>query len=109
MAVQTEQVREIVDFAPEGLLVTSFQLNTDATEFTSPDLLDTSFDSLIHTAESRRKEIEDTLSHQGEASIRQDLTKVRDFYRNDFDRTGTNGLAIYSCAGQDFWEVVQLP
>lgn len=109
MAVETHEVREIIDFAPEGFLVTSFYLNTDGGEFPSDDLLETSFDSLIHTAESRRKDIEDSLSHDGKESIRGDLAKIRDFFANDFDRTDTNGLAIFSCSGQDFWEVIQMP
>lgn len=109
MAVQTDEVRELIDFAPEGFLVTSVYLNTDATEFVSDDLVDTSFDSLMHAAESRRKEIEDGLSHEGEESLRSDLAKIREFYAEKFDRTDTNGLAIFSCSGEDFWEVVHMP
>ena len=109
MAVQTDQVRNLVDFAPEGFLVTSFYLNVDAGEFTSQDLLQTSFDSLIHDAESQRKEVEETLSHDAVESLRSDLDKIRHFFDEDFERQDTNGLAIFSCSAQDFWEVVQMP
>jgi peptide subunit release factor 1 (eRF1) len=110
MAVQaTEEIREIVDFAPEGFLVTSFYVNTDGAEFQSETLLNTSFDSIVHTAESKRKEIEGDLSHEGRESIRADLEKIRAFFCDQFDRTDTNGLAMFSCSAQDFWEVIQMP
>jgi peptide chain release factor subunit 1 len=109
MAVETQEIRDIVGFAPEGFLITSFYVNTDGAEFTSEKLLNTSFDSVIHTAESRRKEIEDALSHEARESIRADLARIRDFFGNEFDRTDTNGLAIFSCSARDFWEVIQMP
>jgi peptide subunit release factor 1 (eRF1) len=109
MVVSTEEIREIIDFAPEGFLITSFYVNTDGSEFQSETLLNTSFDSIVHTAESRRKDIEGDLSHDARESIRGDLAKIRDFFCNEFDRTDTNGLAIFSCSAQDFWEVVQMP
>lgn len=109
MAVQIDQVRDIVDFAPEGFLVTSYFLNVDAGEFTSQDLLRTSFDSLIHDAESQRKEIEEGLSHDAVESLRSDLDKIRHFFDEDFQRQDTNGLAIFSCSAQDFWQVIQMP
>lgn len=108
MAVQTEEVRDLVDFAPEGFLVTSFYLDVDATEFPAPEHIEKSFDSLIHTAESKRKELEDALSHEAEQSLRGDLGKIREFM-DGFERHDTNGIAIFSCTGQDFWQVVQLP
>jgi hypothetical protein len=109
MAIDTQEVRELVDFAPEGFLVTSFFLNCDASQFPSDDLFETSFNSTIHEAESRRKEIEDSLSHDGEQSLRDDLARIRDFVSDELDRTNTNGLAIFACSGQDFWQVIQLP
>lgn len=108
MAVQTEEVRDLVDFAPEGFLVTSFYLDVDATEFPAPEHIEKSFDSLIHTAESKRKELEDALSHEAEQSLRGDLGKIREFM-DGFERHDTNGIAIFSCTAQDLWHVVQLP
>lgn len=98
MAVQTDEVRDIIDFTPEGFLVTSIYLNMDSSEFPSEDLLETSFDSLMHEAESRRKDIEGDLSHDARESIRGDLAKTREFFANGVDRTDTNGLAIFSCS-----------
>jgi peptide subunit release factor 1 (eRF1) len=110
MTVQTdEDVRELVDFAPDEYLVTSFYLNVDATEFPDPDHVLKSFDSLIHAAESRRKEIEDTLSHDAKQSIRNDLARLRALLSDGYDRQDTNGLAIFSCSALDFWHVFQLP
>lgn len=109
MAVQTQEVADIAGFqAPEGFVVTSFYLDVNAAEFPSEDLLDTSFDSTIHSAESRRKEIEDSMSHDAKESIRTDLEKVREFFKG-LDRTDTNGVAIFSCAAEGLWQVFQMP
>jgi peptide chain release factor subunit 1 len=110
MTVQMEEeVRELVDFSPEGFLVTSFYLNVDATEFPDSDHVLKSFDSLIHDAESKRKDFEEQLSHDARESIRSDLAKLRDFISDDFERQDTNGLAVFSCSALGFWHVIQLP
>jgi peptide chain release factor subunit 1 len=109
MAVQTQEVADIAGFqAPEGFVVTSFYLDVNAEEFPSEDLLDTSFDSTIRAAESRRKEIEDSMSHDAKESIRTDLEKIRELFK-DLDRTDTNGVAIFSCAAEGLWQVFQMP
>lgn len=109
MAVQTEDVRDLVDFAPKDCLVTSFYLDVDAGKLPSDDLLETAFDSAIHDAESKRKEIEESLSHDAMQSIRKDLEKIREFFSDGFDHRDTSGVAIFSCSGAEFWEVMQLP
>jgi len=110
MTVQTqEEVREIVDFSPEGLVVTSVYLNVDASEFPSDDLLQTSFDSLMHTAESRRKDMEEGLSHDATESLRGDLAKIREFFADGLQRDDTGEIAIFSCSAQNFWQVIHMP
>jgi len=110
MAVRTtDEVRDIIDFSPEGFLVTTVYLNVDAAEFPSEDLLATSFDSLMHAAESQRKDAENDLSHEATESIRGDLAKIREFFDGDWNRQDTRGLAIFSCSAQDFWHVMYMP
>lgn len=108
MAVQTEEVRDLAGFAPEGFLVTSFFLNVDAGEFPSDDLLRTSFDSTIHAAESARKGIEEDLSHEARESLRGDLARIREWFES-IDRTDTNGVAIFACSAHELFEVIQMP
>jgi peptide chain release factor subunit 1 len=109
MAVQSPEVLEIVDFAPEGFLVTSFYLDVDAAQLPSPDQLASSFDSLIHEAENRRKQIEHGLSHDSVESIRRDLAHIRTFFGEGFDRHDTKGMAMFSCSAQGFWRTYHLP
>jgi len=110
MTVQTqEEVREIVNFSPDGLVVTSFYLNVDATEFPSDAALQTSLDSLMHTAESRRKDMEEGLSREATESLRGDLIALREFFSDDLQREDTKGIAIFSCSAQNFWQVIQMP
>lgn len=107
MAVQMEEVKDLAGFEPGDFLVTSFFLNVDATEFTSDDLLRTSFDSTIHEAESRRKDFEGELSHDSRESVRSDLAKIREWFE-DIERTDTKGVAIFACSGENLFEVIQM-
>lgn len=108
MAVETQDVRELVDFAPEQYLVTSFYLDINADEFPAPQHIEKSFDSLIHTAEDKRKSIEPHLEHETQESVRGDLEKIRGFIKT-YKRQDANGLAVFSCSAEDFWEVFETP
>lgn len=109
MAVKAQdEVRELVDFSPEGALVTSAYLNVDPGEFPSPDLLQSSFNSLIHEAESMRKEREESLSHQAAQSLRADLERLRDWFgTGEIDRDNTFGFALFACDAAGYWQVVR--
>lgn len=109
MAVKTDEVKSLVDFAPEALLVTSFYLNVDAREFPAPEHVVKSLDSLLHTAREQHEERKTEISHEASESIRADLDRIDRYVREDFERDNTNALAIFSCSAQDFWEVVRLP
>ena len=100
MAVETQEVRELIDFAPEGFLVTSFYLNVDAREFPSPDHIATSLDSVIHGAQIERDEVARNLEHDASESLRTDLEKIEDYIKEEFERQDTNGVGIFSCAGK---------
>src|SRR5438270_2674997 len=108
MSVQTEEVRELVDFSPEGFYVTSFYLDVNAAEFPDPDNIVKSMNSLVHQADSDRKEIKADLSHEAAESLRRDLEKIEEFIQNEFQREDTNGVALFSCSGQEFWQVVPM-
>jgi peptide chain release factor subunit 1 len=109
MAVQTDEVRDLAGFqAPEGFLVTTFYLDVNAQEFPAPEHVMKAFDSLIHTAEDRRKEIEEGLSHEAQESVRGDLARLRDWIKG-WDRQDANGVAVFSCSALDLWEVYPTP
>jgi peptide chain release factor subunit 1 len=109
MAVKTDEVRDLAGFqAPQGFLVTTFYLDVNADEFPAPEHVMKAFDSLIHSAEDQRKEIEDSLSHDAQESLRGDLAHLRDWIKN-WDRQDANGVAVFSCTAADLWEVFATP
>jgi peptide subunit release factor 1 (eRF1) len=110
MAVQThEEVQDLLGFTEDGFLITSFYLNVDATEYPSDELLRTSFDSLMHTAEEQRKDTEAALSHDATESLRGDLARIREWFDEGIDRTDTKSVAIFSCSARGYWELIQMP
>lgn len=112
MAVETQDVRELVDYAPEGYLVTSFYLDVNADEFPAPEHVQKSLDSLMHTADAQRHDLESHLDHQAKESVRGDLQKIQQFFdieSGPFKREDTNGVAIFSCSAEGYWEVYRTP
>src|SRR5947209_8482743 len=109
MAVDAEEVRELVDFVPEDYLITSFYLDVNAKDFPDSDHVHKSVDSLLHAANEEREKVEEGLPHDASESVRADLARIEEWIKHDFQREDTNGLAIFSCSALDFWQVVQLP
>lgn len=109
MAIQTDEVRDLAGFAPEGFLVTSFYLDVDADEFPSPESISTSFDSLHHTADMQLEKIDHTISHDAMQSLRDDIGKIEHYIKGDFKRVDTNGVAIFACTAKDLWHVFDMP
>jgi len=108
MAVKTEEVRHLADFAPEDCIVTTLYLDVNAGQFPDTNHVQTSLHSVIHNAEAHRDAIEETLSHDAQASLKADLRKIKAYLGGEFAREDGNGVAIFSCAAHDFWRVVSL-
>ena len=102
------KLRELADIRPEGAKVLSLYLNLDPTEFASAQARTTEMSSLLDEAD-RRLRNGDSYTHQEKAGLRDDVDRVREFFRDDADFKGAHGLAIF-CSGQaDLFEVIKLP
>lgn len=93
---------KLADFKPTGLPVVSIYLNTQSDQHgRTPDLqpyLDREFKSLARTWRTGTPERE---------SFDRDTERIRAFIAGNLENTA-NGLAIFACSGEEFFETIQL-
>jgi peptide chain release factor subunit 1 len=109
MTAPTQALRELVDFASDGYLVTSFYLDVNAEEFPARESILQSVDSALHAAGQAFEERKRHLSRPAVESLRRDLQAIEHFAAAELERDGANGLAIFSCSARELWQVFRLP
>jgi peptide chain release factor subunit 1 len=102
-----EQLRRLAKLRPEGHKVLSLYLNLDPSEFPTPKHRATELESLLDTAEGGLRQ--DSLDHQQKVELKRDLERVRTFFSEEFDASGTRGVVVFSSSGADLFEVIKLP
>ena len=66
-------------------------------------------DYLVRMDDLLRKAANDSWPKEHRRSVETDAEKIRRFVSHAFEREGTRGLALFSCAGAGLWEDVELP
>jgi len=101
VAVITESaIRELAAIRGERSPITSCYLDVDGRRLARYPDLEHEVDLLLRGAKVRAN---------GEQSVHSDLTRIGRLVRGGIDRSRTRGLAIFACADQDLWEVIELP
>jgi len=97
--ITRDAVRQLATFDSGGAPVTTCYLDVDGRRRVRPADYQAALEHLIRATSVRPN---------GEPAAA-DLQRITDYVRSDFDRGGVRGIAIFSCAARDFWEVVALP
>lgn len=93
-------LRTLTGFRTDGIPVTSCYLDVDGRRLVTQRDVDHELDSVLRAAKARAN---------GTASVHRDLARIESYVKNGFDRSRVRGLALFSCAERDLWEVVPLP
>lgn len=100
MSVLTESaIRSLATRRSEGSAVTTCYLDVDGSRHVRPADYQRVLERLV-------KQVRDDGVPPG---TEKDLDRIEAYVRNGFDRSGVRGLAIFSDAAADLWEVVPLP
>jgi peptide chain release factor subunit 1 len=102
-----ERLRELATYRPEGQKVLSLYLNLDPSEFPTPRDRSVELESLLDSAEGGLRE--DSLDHGQRLALRRDIDRVRKYFTNEFDASGTRGVAVFSASDAGLFEVLPLP
>jgi peptide chain release factor subunit 1 len=97
MVANKQRLRELAALRPDGQKVLSLYLNLDPSEFPTPRDRAVELESLLGVVERDQRE-----------TLKRDLARVRSFFEREFDASGTRGVAVFSAAGIDFFDVHRL-
>jgi peptide subunit release factor 1 (eRF1) len=101
-----QRLRELATLRPEGHKVLSLYLNLDPSEFPTPRARVVEFDSLIDTVERELRR--DSLERSQREELKQDIARVRSWFENEFDASGTRGVAIFASSAIGLFDVHHL-
>jgi peptide chain release factor subunit 1 len=93
-------VRELAGYRGKGAPVTTCYLDVDGRRLSRFRDCEQELDRILRSARSRAN---------GTPSVCRDLERIEAFVRGGIDRSHTRGLAMFSCAADGFWQVVELP
>ncbi len=103
------KLRELARLRPDGAKVLSLYLNLDPTEFASAQARTTEMSSLLDEADRRLRNGE-SLTHDEKVHLREDVERVREYFRSDdFSAKGAHALAIFCSGPAGLFEVIKLP
>jgi peptide chain release factor subunit 1 len=101
-----QRLRELATLRPEGHRVLSLYLNLDPSEFPTPKARTTELESLLDIVD--RVARDDGLPHEQREELKQDVQRIRTWFSNEFDASGTRGVAVFAASGIDLFEVHRL-
>ncbi len=101
-----EQITNLAKFKSDRFLTTSFYLDTDKSHLTKKQIT-LSFKNLLSQHKTNVEEA--NISKGKKESLKKDQEKINRFCRDNLNSHNQAGLAIFSCSGENFWEVFDLP
>jgi peptide subunit release factor 1 (eRF1) len=102
-----ERLRELARLRPEPHKVLSLYLNLDPSEFPTPRDRSVELASLLDAADDALRQ--DGLDHAQKEELKQDLERVRTYFAQEFDASGTRGVVVFCSSGAGLFEVFRLP
>jgi peptide chain release factor subunit 1 len=100
------RLRELAGFRTEKGCAISLYLNLDPSEVPTPGDAQTRMNALLSEAEKTDRS---QLAHDAREGLKNDFERIRRWFDNEFDREGTQGLAIFAAGLDNFWRTMALP
>ncbi|MEA2005599.1 MAG: hypothetical protein U9O50_04995 [Acidobacteriota bacterium] len=104
--LRRSQIENLAKFKSQEFLTTSLYLNTDKSRITKKEI-NLSFKNLMRNAKSQLEGMD--LNKEKKDSLLQDIEKINRFFSQNIGTHNFAGLAIFSCSGQNFWQIFSLP
>jgi peptide chain release factor subunit 1 len=104
--ITKQRLRELAKLRPEDAKVLSLYLNLDPSEFPTPRHRSTELESLLDLVERGLRA--DGLDHAQREALKHDVERIRSWFTNEFDASGTRGVVVFASSGADLFEVYPL-
>lgn len=98
-AITEDTIRQLAGFRSRGAPVVSIYLDVDGRRHVRRSDVEAELDHLL-------RPVRDPAGRDATAA---DFARIERYVRDDLDRSAARGLAIFSCAARDLFEVVPLP
>ena len=100
MVITEAAIRELAGMRGDDAPITTCYLDVDGRRLARHQDVEHELDGVLRDARLRAN---------GHRSVHDDLRRIEAFVKGGLDRSRTRGLAIFSCAAADLWEVIELP
>jgi len=100
-----EQIEKLADFGSEDYFTTSFFLDTSLDRMVKKEI-ELSLKNLISRSQSRLEKR--NFDSKKKDSLFKDLEKIQSYCSQKLPFYDYYGLSVFSCSGEDFWEVFNL-
>jgi peptide chain release factor subunit 1 len=99
-------LRELAGFRAEKGCAISLCLNLDPSDVPTAGDAQTRMNAMLHAADKTDRT---DLTHEQRSALKSDFERIRNWFDDDFDRDGSQGLAVFAAGLDNFWRTVPLP
>ena len=99
-------LRELAGFRADKGCAISLCLNLDPSDVPTAGDAQTRMNSMLHAADKTDRT---DLTHEQRSALKSDFERIRSWFDDDFEREGSQGLAVFAAGLDNFWRTVSLP
>jgi peptide chain release factor subunit 1 len=99
-------LRELAGFRAEKGCAISLCLNLDPSEVPTAGDAQTRMNAMLHAADKTDRT---DLTHEQRAALKADFARIATWFDDEFERDGSQGLAVFAAGLDNFWRTLALP
>jgi peptide chain release factor subunit 1 len=99
-------LRELAGFRAEKGCAISLCLNLDPSDVPTAGDAQTRMNAMLHSVDKTDRT---DLTHEQRSALKFDFDRIRNWFDDDFDRDGSQGLAVFAAGLDNFWRTLPLP
>src|SRR3954451_5716579 len=104
--VTWSRLRQLAGFRAENGCATSLYLNLDPSEVPTASDAQTRMNALLNSAEKTDRK---DLTHEQRLALKADFERIAQWFDEEFDRDGAQGIAVFAAGLDNFWSTIALP
>src|SRR5512133_1156805 len=105
-SVTWSTLRQLAGFRAENGCATSLYLNLDPHDVPTAGDAQTRMNALLSTAEKTDRK---DLTHEQRGALKDDFERIARWFDDEFDRDGSQGVAVFAAGLDNFWSTLSLP
>ena len=106
--VTWDTLRELAGFRASNGCAITLTIGLDASVAPTAADVETRVNSLLSEAEKSEGATRDGLTHEQRQGLRTDFERIRRWFDEEFERDGTQGVALFACGPDGVWAPVPL-